>query len=86
MVFFRGGGSEGRIGIRRAYYHRRRLRGRQLNSTGVFGKCALGRTAPAGRPLNPDREDYWPIRPTCCIHYQARMVPTFGKHHIECRP
>ena len=30
------------------FNYRPRLRGRQLNSTGVFDKYALGRTSPAG--------------------------------------
>ena len=32
-----------------SFSYRPRLRGRQLNSTGVFDKYALGRTSPAGR-------------------------------------
>ena len=31
-----------------SFNYRPRLRGRQLNSTGVFDKYALGRTSPAG--------------------------------------
>ena len=42
-----------------SFNYRPHLRGRQLNSTGVFDKYALGRTAPAGLPAFSMRRWWW---------------------------